>query len=147
MSNATPIADMQRLVSMLAAPGGTVTSELEFTRDPFDRDVIIGTAKATATMTCQRCLRPMQVGLDADIALVVLVDEAQTGSLTGDEEPVIASNGKVSPLELVEDELILALPVVPMHGPDTRCEVPAETTPTGTARPNPFAVLKSLKRE
>lgn len=147
MSNATPIADMQRLVSLLAEPGGTVTSELEFTRDPSDRDVVIGKARATATMTCQRCLRPMQVELDADIALVVLADETQAESLPGEVEPVIASNGEVSPLEMVEDELILALPVVPMHGPEARCEVPAETTPTGTARPNPFAVLKSLKRE
>lgn len=147
MSNATPIADMQRLVSLLADPGGTVTSELEFTRDPSERDVITGNAATTATMTCQRCLQPMQVTLEADIELAVVADEMQAGSPTGDMEPLVSANGEVSPLALVEDELILALPVVPMHGPGTRCEVPAEAIPSGTARPNPFAVLKSLKRE
>lgn len=147
MSNATPIADMPRLVSLLADASGTVTSELEFSRDPSERDVITGNATTTAMMTCQRCLRPMQVALDAEIGLAVVADESQAGSLTGDMEPVVSVDGEISPLALVEDELILALPVVPRHGPEARCEVPADATPAGTARPNPFAVLKSLKRE
>jgi uncharacterized metal-binding protein YceD (DUF177 family) len=57
-------------------------------------------------------------------------------------EPVFSEDGEVSPLAIVEDELILALPVVAVH---EACSAPVEAKPAATGPSNPFAVLKELK--
>lgn len=109
MSNATPVSSMTRLVGLLADDSGVVASELSFALDGHGRVVVEGNIAAAPVMTCQRCLDPVSVAVDAVVHLT-LVDED-----TGDGDQVVANDGKVSLLELVEDELILALPIVAMH--------------------------------
>jgi uncharacterized protein len=64
------------------------------------------------------------------------------GELPDDVEPMLSENGEVSPLAIVEDELMLALPDVAMH---ETCSPPADAAPKATGPSNPFAVLKTLK--
>lgn len=139
----TPVASMARLVALLADDEGSVDSELRFSRQSGHRH-IDGAAHAVVHVACQRCLEPMSVELDADICLVIVDDDAEIATLPDDAEAVVSEDGAVSPLEIVEDELILALPIVAMHEA-AQCAVKASEYATPVERGNPFDVLKRLK--
>lgn len=143
ITNVTPVAAMTRLVELLADDNGTVASELTFTHDAGEHHVVEGRASATLDLTCQRCLEVLPMHVEAELRVAVVADEAAAERLPGGMEPVLSADGEVSPLALVEDELILALPIVALH---EDCTAPIEAAPeTGTERSNPFAALKELK--
>lgn len=110
-------------------------------------------AQTTLPVTCQRCLGPVPTSLVVDRWFRFVADEATAAALDDDcEEDLLALEPRPSLYELLEDELLMALPLVPMH---EECPVPvvmqagdvkgggAEDAP---ARPNPFADLARLKK-
>ncbi len=133
----TPVSAMARLAELLVDAKGNVDADLRFS----ERQWIDGEASATVRVTCQRCLEPMSVALNARIRLAVDADDA---SLPEGREAVMSDNGGVSPLALVEDELILALPIVPMHA-EGECSMRLAENPAPAERESPFAVLQQLK--
>lgn len=137
LQSVTPVSAMARLAELLVDVAGNVDSDLRFS----ERQWIDGEASATVRVTCQRCLEPMSVALDARIRLAVDVDDAQ---VPDDREAVMSDNGDISPLALVEDELILALPIVPMHA-EGECTVRLAEKSAPAERESPFAVLQQLK--
>lgn len=105
------------------------------------------TVRAEVPMQCQRCLKPALQSID-DSALFRLVDvepELTLEELEAEDE-ALCVEGAVDVLEYVEDQLILALPLVPMH--DT-CPLPATSGGDAQAdapRESPFAKLAQLKQ-
>ena len=101
-------------------------------------------------MQCQRCLTPVLALVQAERSFRFVLDEATAAALDDEaEEDVLVLSRDFDALALVEDELILSLPLVPLH------EVCPEVLPTSVAdpefeaaseRPNPFGVLASLKK-
>lgn len=106
-------------------------------------------AQAQMDLECQRCLRPVSASLDAQRSFRFVTDEATAAEIDADsEDDVLALTRALNLYELLEDELILALPLVPMH--ETCPEplaAPAGDEPPGEERPNPFAALAALKRQ
>ncbi len=85
-------------------------------------------------LDCQRCLNALIVDLEATPFLQLLIPgEAPTGT----EAEVLVVEGPQRLSELVEDELLLAMPMVPMHA-EGDCVVPR----TPDKKPSPFAVLR-----
>lgn len=119
--------------------------DLQFDRDAQNRRVISGEANTRVVVICQRCLETVQHSLHSDILLAAVEDEAQASLLPDALEPVLIDDEPVDLVQLIEDELLLALPPVITH---TDCEVPlgagkpVDDKPAGE---NPFAVLKNLK--
>lgn len=108
-------------------------------------------AEATLALTCQRCLTPVDVPVAIDSAFRFVADEA-TAEAEDDEseEDVLAISRSFDLLTLLEDELLMGLPLVPRH---EECPVPVKlrTEPTEEDDPhaaplNPFAILGQLKR-
>lgn len=106
-------------------------------------------AETALPMTCQRCLQPVEVQVAFDRLFRFAADEPTAEREDEDaEEDVLAMRQDFSLLELVEDELLLALPAFPMH---EVCPVEplasvedAAFEEAGRQRQNPFAVLQSL---
>jgi uncharacterized protein len=107
--------------------------------------------ETTAWLTCQRCLQPYQEPLALHRRLRFVHGEAQAEALDAEsEDDVLALPRSLDLRELVEDELLLALPLVPRHGVCPQPlpmaagddEVPNEVP----ERPNPFAALQALKK-
>lgn len=100
-------------------------------------------------LTCQRCLGAVRVPLAVDAKFRFVDGEAQAAALDADaEEDVLASTRSLDLRTLAEDELLLALPLVPRHD---RCPTPlpqSSSEPDGEAEPapNPFAALAGLKK-
>jgi uncharacterized protein len=108
-------------------------------------------AAAVVALKCQRCLGPVEVGLEVDRWFRFVADEA-TAELEDEdsEEDVLALEPRPDMLQLIEDELLMELPLVPMHETcpvDVPMQVGELDVPGGEApRENPFSQLARLKK-
>lgn len=101
-------------------------------------------ARAEVSLACQRCLQPMAVPLVVHTALrfVEGEDRAQRED-EASEEDVLALSPSIDLHELAQDELILALPLVPRHDD---CALPAPAADAACGEAKPFAALEQLRR-
>jgi uncharacterized protein len=106
-------------------------------------------AHAAMALECQRCLAPVDTALDVDRWFRFARDEDEAAALDAQtEEDVLALGHPLDLLALMEDELLLALPLVPRH---EHCPVPLPMAAGADSEadletPKPFAALESLKR-
>ncbi len=103
-------------------------------------------AETRVTLECQRCLRLVDVELKVSRSFLFVSGEDAAARLdTDSEDDVLALTRALDLRELIEDELLLALPIVPRH---EVCPTPLRA-PVGDevadTKPNPFAVLMALK--
>lgn len=153
-SGRAAIADLPRLAKAVLDPQGEVELELEFSRDARNRACLQGFVKADLILECQRCLTPMRLSLESqlNLALVESMDEAER--LPEHYDPLLLKESRVRLLDIVEDELLLAMPAVPRHEPgecrSNQCYEP-ERNPAEheelTGKSSPFAVLAELKHK
>lgn len=104
-------------------------------------------AAAQIRRECQRCLQAVALPLAVDRLLRFVDDEATAAALDADsEDDVLVASRQFDLQALVEDELLLATPLVPMHeacpDPLPGAAVEADEEPRAT----PFAALAALKR-
>ncbi len=104
-------------------------------------------AATTVTQQCQRCLQPMAVPLAVDRWFRFAASEEEAERLDEEsEDDVLVESRRFDLPALIEDELILALPLVPRHEACPQpLAVPAAEDATEAA-PNPFAALEALRR-
>jgi uncharacterized protein len=99
---------------------------------------------------CQRCLGPVVETIETQRDFLFVADEATAEALDDEsQEDVLVISRDFDALSLVEDELILALPLVPRHEVcpvDMPHEAVDPTFEAASERPNPFAALASLKK-
>lgn len=148
-----PIAAFPRLGSLVLG-GGDVAISLVFRHDDEGRCRVQGDSKVTLDLQCQRCLAPVQHSLNVQIDLCVVASDAQADALADELEPFVLEEEEVAIVDLVEDDLLLALPiqVCPAYAdcpnrPELEYPVAAGAKPDSTeaGRPNPFGVLAGLK--
>lgn len=142
-----PLRRMPRLVASLVDDEGEVRYALEFGRDEFDVGFLEIRVEAGLPLLCQRTLERFVQPVALSQRLGLLREEAEEDALPPGYEPVLLdAEGQLRPLELVEDELILALPLVPVS-PDAEAidtEAPPSTDEVEAA--SPFAALSALKQ-
>ena len=115
------LAQLPRLRSRAELIGGSVRGRVRFGRDA-GHAVAELAFEGVAQLQCQRCMRPMALPLSAHAELALLASEAEAGTVGAAFEPVLARDGRISLAELVEEELLLSLPIVPMHAQDAQCQ-------------------------
>ncbi|TFH73180.1 hypothetical protein E3V39_08055 [Gammaproteobacteria bacterium LSUCC0112] len=151
VSGQLSVASMTRLCESLLDEEGTVSANLYFEVDMERRLRIRGKASAEVSVTCQRCLQPMKLQLEDMIDLVLVSTDAQSKLLPASLDPWFCGEDELlSPADIIEEQLILAMPIVTKH---VRCidvnsaqdETIKEHIQTESARQNPFAVLSGLK--
>lgn len=107
--------------------------------------------EATVRLTCQRCLQAVTVPLQVDSEFRFVPDEATAAELDADsDEDLLVESRSLNLPSLIEDELLLALPLVPRH--EGACPEPlrAPADPVAAAvevapRDKPFAALAGFK--
>ncbi|MDR3387744.1 MAG: YceD family protein [Rudaea sp.] len=142
-----PLAAMPRLRGSLAATGGVVTFDLEFGKDDLGVPHIHLRADTSLPLTCQRTLEQFELPVHIDARLGLITQEAEEAGLPAGYEPLLTSDGALRLADVVEDELILALPVVPVKpGAPQAASVWTDKEETqAAAKPNPFAALAEMK--
>lgn len=106
-------------------------------------------AETILSLTCQRCLNPVEVHVGFDRSFRFVADETTAAAEDEEaEEDVLALSQAFDIVELVEDELLMELPLAPRHEtcPPVRLEVADEGFEgTSSRHENPFAALGQLK--
>lgn len=144
-----PVQRFQRLLAGLPENAGAVQVTCRLRRDPRGLVLLTGELYADVVMTCQRCLDAVTIPVAADMSLFLLPDEELAERLDESEDYVVYDEGHCDLLAVLEDELILALPLVPRHDDCEPAVVLAEpeTDVPVAQKENPFLVLAGLKRQ
>ena len=141
-----PLSQLPRLVGTLADAAGECRFALEFGRDEFDVGFVEIRLEAGLPLTCQRTLERFVLPVSTAQRLGLVRDESEEAALPPDYEPALLdADGQLRPLELIEDELILALPLVPVKPGTEATETEVPPTPDEVRSANPFAALAALK--
>ena len=104
-------------------------------------------AEAQIDLECQRCLQPVRTALQAQRSFLFVAGEEAAAELDADsEDDVLALTRALDAPALIEDELLLSLPLVPKHElcPSAPTLASSDDTPA-EAPPHPFAGLAALK--
>ena len=147
-----PLANFARLADLLERTSGEARARFAFTRLAGRLAGCELEVEATAWLKCQRCLGACEQPLRSTTRLAFVAAGDEAGPVPEGYEAIPVEDGRADLGELVEDELLLSLPVVPMHGEGTQCagtarqagreervESPAETH-------RPFAQLQDLMK-
>lgn len=141
-----PLSRMTRLRTACPDQCGQARVDLYFERGG-ERGLrrIHGTVAATVRVTCQRCLQPLTLDLRAQPSLIVVKSEERP-DLAEDDSEVLVADAPISLSDIVEDELLLAMPMIPKHEARECSGAPGHAA--GHSRQaSPFAVLSRLRRE
>lgn len=139
---------LSRLAPMLRDTRGNVNGRFRFHSEG-GLAAAVGRLQATLALTCQRCLDEVAVPVDTECRLVFAEQEWVDLQLPADYELVTTHGGRISLAELVEDELLLALPLVAMHGEGSDCrpQPAGESTAAREPTQRPFAGLRGLMKD
>ena len=144
---------LPRFADCLASLDGEVSGQLQFLTTEAGRRVILGSVTATVEVICQRCLEPLSLQLADAIQLALVESESQIDTLEARWDPWLVDGPRITIASLLEEQLMLCLPLVNYH-PDDRCiealgyqrqRETREGINGDRAAQNPFEVLKLLK--
>lgn len=143
------VADLARFSALLHSQDAQIALDLQFGLDEQGVNNLQGKAEAELSVLCQRCLEPMTYVLQAGFQLAMLWREDQSAAVGKSWDPWVVGEGAVDIYPVIEDELILSLPLVNYH--ETLCipqadyecgDLGSETSAQAT---NPFQVLSQMK--
>ena len=101
-----------------------------------------GRVSATVDAVCQRCLMPCELELSADLKLLFAGEEAQVADESGFEVWELEDE-TLRPLDIVDEALVMAVPLAVLHEDDETCRPPDEVGKKGRDTIRPFAALKA----
>ena len=159
-----------RLLGAVLGVDRELSVELIFDTAEGGKKTVQAKVAGSALMECQRCLEPVRVPIDTDSMLTVVVDDDEARCALRNIEPLLLADDELDIFELVEEEILLALPIVALHeieqcavsesaramlvteantrgnASEATAEVAGDAGPMQEARkPNPFATLQHLK--
>jgi uncharacterized protein len=146
-----PAGAMTRLTELCLDAQGNATVDLQFRRTSGGLHTLRGRIAARLGFRCQRCLERLEQEVVSEPVLFFFRPGAAQAGVPDEAETLVVESPMVL-AEFVEDELLLALPMMPRH-PAGTCGAGVQDgrarkeTPAETAKPNPFAVLEKLRRQ
>ena len=140
------VGDLPRLQEYRESLDQPVAISLAFDRDDEGHRRIEGEVSTVLVLPCQRCLEPVSYSVTAHIDVALVWNEDQAKALPGRLDPWLVGEERMVLTDLIEEELLLAMPLVALHDP---CPT---ALPQDRGEPekhenadNPFAVLAQLK--
>ena len=141
-----PLASLARLRESLATSDGVADYDLEFGRDELGIAYLAVRVDTELPLTCQRTLEVFRHPVHVEQRLGLIHEESEEAALPPGYEPLLIADDALSLADVIEDELILALPVVPLK-PGVPLEWhDAAPDEADEIEPNPFAALAKLKK-
>ena len=154
ISGSVALENLPRFADSLVDSRGVVNVELQFFTNESNLRLIKGHLSARVEVACQRCLEPLAVELEDEIRLVLFEEDSITAELDPRFDPWISGEYKLVLAELVEEQLILCMPIVNFHE-NKDCldnlnylgnEIQQTDEQAKLEGKSPFAVLKKLKK-
>ncbi|MGH8851899.1 MAG: YceD family protein [Casimicrobiaceae bacterium] len=136
---------LPRVVDLLAASAGPAPMAWRIAggHDGLGRPSLTVRLDGAVPLVCQRCLQPYAAPVSQQTELLLARDGAELARLDAEETEVVLANAMLDPRTLVEDELLLSLPLSPRHAEEA-CAA-ARAFSAARPEPSPFASLAALK--
>lgn len=145
LQGTVPVSALTRLAGFLAGDGGEIQVDLLFRKGRKQQPLVIGECRGDVTVVCQTCLEEMPLHLEAGIRSQLVDSDDELQALRQSEDGQVCADDTVMVIDLIEDDLILALPMVPRHA-EGECERPVvEQTPLPDDRDASGAATGSWK--
>ena len=150
VSGFVSLAMLPRLSAQLHTVEGSAFAELAFGVDEQSRRILTGRVTALLPLVCQRCLEGIAITVESEPALALVWNDEQASHLPRSLDPVLLESPELDLYTIVEDELLLAMPLVAHHesgtcvAPPLNIEQP-DLDQDDDEKENPFQVLASLK--
>ena len=147
VSGSVPLSALPRLREWVGEADAALACELVGRREE-GRHWLSLSIRGQFDLICQRCLGAMPYALETDAELQVIApgepwpDEALEDGALSLGADAIAADAAQAVTDLIEEEVLLALPSAPRH--EEGCEPPARSDDKRAA--SPFAVLATLKK-
>ncbi len=140
---AVSLTDLPRLAGELLEQRGSLDVRLRGWRDEEGKHWLHLVVQGNVLVQCQRCLEgvDLPLGIDAVLQLIAPGEAWPDDELIDDEAEAIAADQALDVLSLIEDEVLLALPIAPLHG---QCELPPVAG--NGFELSSFAALAALKK-
>jgi len=140
-----PVQRMDRLATLLYSTEGELAVRLEFSRDERRIRTVKGSIVGELSLVCQRCLNRLRFPVELTFSLGIVSSEAEADRLPEGYEPLLVTGEPLLTRTVIEDEVLLAIPAIPLHEDGTDgCET-GYRNPARPQKENPFAVLQKLK--
>jgi uncharacterized protein len=145
------IKNMPRLVPSLFSAEGEVEANVQFGIDQQGIKYLKGQIKAFLTMQCQRCMEAFVYEIISPFTYGMVTSDGEAATLPAQYDPVVVSADNLNMTDMVEEELMINLPIVPMHDPkDCKVTLPIVVVADAEAeaqakKQHPFKVIESLK--
>ncbi len=145
MAGVLSVADLPRLSVAVSQPEGTLRYSVTSQRDDNGWLVVQILAEGMLRLECQRCLKPFDYPVAASGAIAVVNSLAEADRLPDNYDPLLLEERRfVCPRDLIEDELLLALPLIPRHATSGCSATPPKSVTRHAAhaiKKKPFATL------
>ena len=139
-----PVSAFPRLAELLVSPAGEIQVRLQFRKGKKHRVFVAGTCSGEVTLLCQACLEPVSVKVEAPVSTLLVESVGELMALPQEEDGLVSEGKYVALADLVEDDLILSLPMVPRHD-EGQCGLVKPTgEPPRDETYRPFAGLAGL---
>jgi uncharacterized protein len=116
------LARCERLKDLLNTDAGRVTARLAFRRSHDDLLLMQLQCEARLELVCQRCLKPVVYEVSEQVDFAIAETEDSLAVLPQGVDLIALQGDRFQPATLIEDELIVSLPLVPRHGDDEHQE-------------------------
>lgn len=111
-----PLSELPRLADLIVDPAGKIQVSLQFDKDIAGLRHITGKIQAEFMVVCQRCLQTFNYKTEVPVNLSPVTNEAAAKRLPESYEPLfVTADEPVSLAEIIEEELLLSLPLVTKH--------------------------------
>ena len=110
------LAKLSRLRDLLNSSEGQAWAQLSFRLHNGDMLVMALKCKASLELVCQRCLEPVAYEVSEQVDFAVAEDENSLALVPRGMDLIALEGDRLQPAALIEDELIVSLPLVPKHG-------------------------------
>ena len=145
-----PFNQLRRLSEVLANDAGQVLVELRFDIDELGVPCVYGKLEAELQLICQRCLVLYPYHVMHEIALAWVRSSQEIDKLPSRYEPYLVEAIPLRLNDVIEEELLLTIPQMPMHSENECSAAPGSTADkteqqSAPVHENPFSILAKLK--
>ena len=144
LSGLYQISDFPRISEIASNKKDNIRADLSFYLKNSKTPCVDGIIELDIVLPCQRCLDDLSLALKVNFNLAFVRHDQQSEELDSHYEIYVIEEEELATLDLISDEILLSIPMVPTHDYDCIKEINEQEIVEGKSE-NPFAILKKIK--
>ena len=145
LSGIYQISDFPKISEIAINKKENVSVDLSFYLNNNKTPCVDGIIELDIVLVCQRCLDDLSIGLKINFNLAFIRHNQESEEIDSHYEIYFIEDEELATHDLISDEILLSIPMVPTHDYDCIKEINKQETVEGKSE-NPFAILKKIKK-